>query len=100
VTGRSPVTFPKTETADGLRKGAAIPRSWRLYKSVTTGPISPSGAVGATGRLCPAGTQTFSDPVFQPRRRGTVLPSIGFVLAPGQPKGPVTAYTLCSTFSG
>jgi hypothetical protein len=99
VTGRSPVAFPKTQTAQGLRKGARIPRSWRLYKSVTTGPISADGAVGATGHLCPAGTQIFSNPVFQPRRRGMVLVSNGFVLAPGQSKGPVTAYTLCSTFT-
>lgn len=100
VTGRSPVSFPKTQEALGLPKGAAIPSKWRLYKSITTGPINPVGAVGVTGHPCAAGTQTFENPVFQPRRPGMVLPSNAFVLAPSSAsaKGPVTAYTLCSTF--
>jgi hypothetical protein len=98
--GRSPVTFPNSEPGIGLKKGAVIPHTWRLYKSV----IRKAGASGGVTRIvgkCPGDTQHNQHAISRPGHAGMTLPSNGFTLGPSAAlaKGPVTVYTLCSSLN-
>jgi hypothetical protein len=101
VRGRSPIAFPASPIALGLKRGAAIPRTWRLYQSVIRGAVSPDGAVGRIGRGCPGDLQDNQYAVSRPGAGGLSLPNDAFALAPssqlGKGRGPVTVYTLCSS---
>jgi hypothetical protein len=100
VRGRSPVTFRASDEAVGLRKGAQIPRSWRVYKS-TLRNVGRDGVVVDAARGCPGDTQQNEHAVSVPAARGQALPGGGFALAPSAKlaKGPVTVYTLCSSLN-
>jgi hypothetical protein len=101
VHGRSPVRFPTSETAVGLRKGAPIPRSWRVYKTVIRVPVSAGGVVSLIRRGCPGDTQSNDHAISRPGKGGTTLPNNGFALAPASvlARGAVTVYTLCSSMN-
>jgi len=97
VRGRSPVRIPNSEEGVGIRKNAAIPRGWRLYKSVVRN-VGRNGAVG-DARGCPRDTVLNEHAVTRPRTRAQALPGGGFVIAPSArvARGSVTVYTLCSS---
>jgi hypothetical protein len=101
VRGHAPVTFPDSDEGLGLKKGAAIPHTWRLYKSVVR-KVGRSGAVGNVPRAsCPRNTVQNEYAIDVPGPRGQTLPGGGFTLPPSAKwgKGPVTVYTLCSSLN-